>query len=203
VTIAATYLTSEGVVFGADSTATISNPIGVVQLLDHAQKVFEIGQESRIGLCCWGAAGYGQVSHRTLAARLSERPGFSTFTVEQAAHSFVPLVMAARGAAQATDLAGYFVGGWDLETHHHNVSGFFFSMARILRLSNYKLAMPGLREFRIFLPAPFMVLIQNCLSGLEMHSLSNSGSSSNSPYRPILTQDSIRPFVTQLRRLLR
>jgi hypothetical protein len=38
VTIAATYLTSEGVVLGADSTATISSPAGVVQLLDHAQR---------------------------------------------------------------------------------------------------------------------------------------------------------------------
>lgn len=117
-TIAAAYLTSEGVVLGADSTATLSNPAGgVVQLLHHAQKVFEVGENSRIGFCGWGAASVGPISLRTLSARLGEQPGFGNFTIQQATQAFMGLVMAARTAGQVTDLAGYFVGGWNLGTH--------------------------------------------------------------------------------------
>lgn len=117
-TIAPAYLTSEGVVLGADSTATISDQSGnVVQLLHHAQKVFQVGEKSRIGFCCWGSGSIGQTSHRTLAARLSEHAGFGNFTVEQAAHALLGLVMAARGAGQVSDVTGYFIGGWNLGTH--------------------------------------------------------------------------------------
>jgi hypothetical protein len=59
-TIAAAYLTSEGLVLGADSTTTYSDPAGnVVQLLNHAQKIFEVGENSRFGFCTWGSASVG------------------------------------------------------------------------------------------------------------------------------------------------
>jgi hypothetical protein len=52
-----------------------------------------------------------------LAARLSEVPNFATFTVEQAMEAFVGLVVDARAAAQIHTLTGYFIGGWNLQTH--------------------------------------------------------------------------------------
>jgi hypothetical protein len=120
-TIAAAYLTSEGVVLGADSTTTVTNPAGgqvqVVQLLNHAQKVFQVGERSRIGFCTWGTGKFGTVSHRTLAAQLSEQQGFATFTVAQAAQALMGMVLAARAAANVNDVTGYFLGGWDLVTH--------------------------------------------------------------------------------------
>ncbi len=50
-TIAAAYLVSEGLVLGADSSTTVlaPSPHGggqVLQLLNHSQKVFEVGENS-------------------------------------------------------------------------------------------------------------------------------------------------------------
>jgi len=72
-TIAAAYLTSEGVVLGADSTTTVGTGggVAVAQLLNYAQKIFEVGERSRLGVCTWGAGRIGEVSHRTLIARLA------------------------------------------------------------------------------------------------------------------------------------
>ena len=60
-TIAACYLSSEGVVLGADSTSTYLVPIkknGTIewqtQHYDHAQKLFEIGEDSTAGIVIWG-----------------------------------------------------------------------------------------------------------------------------------------------------
>ncbi len=62
--IAAAYFVSEGIVLGADSSTTvmISTPEGggVVQLLTHSQKVFEVGSNSRLGICTWGAGSIGK-----------------------------------------------------------------------------------------------------------------------------------------------
>ena len=90
-TIAAAYLTSEGVVLGADSTTTISAPTSgteagpVVQILNHAQKIFEVGApgQGNFGVCTWGAGRLETMSHRTLFARLSDQLDKGT-TVEQA-----------------------------------------------------------------------------------------------------------------------
>lgn len=119
-TIAAAYLTSEGVVFGVDSATTVSPvnaPGQVLQLLNHAQKLFQVGNNSRFAFCSWGAGNIGRISHRTISARLSELPGFATFTVQQAMEGLVQVVMAARGAEQVDGLLGYFIGGWNLGTH--------------------------------------------------------------------------------------
>ena len=71
-TIAACYLTTEGVAFAADSTTTV----GVVDGLRHynfAQKIFEIGQPSTLGIVTWGLGGFPARSHRTLIAEFADK----------------------------------------------------------------------------------------------------------------------------------
>jgi len=70
-TIAGVYLTSEGIVIGADSTS--SHPCeGGMHYFDFNQKVFEIGEGSTFALTTWGLGGLGEVSYRTLIARLND-----------------------------------------------------------------------------------------------------------------------------------
>ncbi len=120
-TIAAAYLTSEGVVLGADSTTTITQtaPTGeaVVQLFNHAQKVFEIGPrgQGRLALCTWGAGAVGGQSHRTVAALLADslRPDA---TVGDAKDVLCTIVKREIQAASGNELVGYFIGGSDATT---------------------------------------------------------------------------------------
>jgi predicted proteasome-type protease len=126
-TIAAAYLTSEGVVFGADSTTTfMQDGGGVGQLLNHAQKIFEVGRpgEGRLGLCTWGNAVVGTASHRTIAARLSDRIDEKT-TVARAVDLLAEVVAAEAAAAEKairpTGEFGYFVGGWNPGTRECGV----------------------------------------------------------------------------------
>jgi hypothetical protein len=120
-TIAAAYLTSEGVVLGADSTTTVTQQTdqgaSVVQLLNHAQKVFEVGPpgEGRMGVCTWGAGGYGPTSHRSLIARLSDMLNEKT-TVQQATDMLVDLVEKELKVLKIAGGVGYFIGGCDLKT---------------------------------------------------------------------------------------
>ena len=80
-TIAACYLSPEGVVLGTDSTSTIVGPDGESSYLDHAQKLFAVGDPgTTIGLMTWGLGQIGDVSHRTIAAMIGDeltRAGFS------------------------------------------------------------------------------------------------------------------------------
>jgi hypothetical protein len=71
VTIAACYLTPEGVVFGADSTTTVGTP-GGLRHYNYAQKIFEIGQPSTLGIVMWGMGGFPRRSHRTLIAQFAD-----------------------------------------------------------------------------------------------------------------------------------
>lgn len=70
VTIAACFVTPEGVVFGADSTASAMLK-GGFHYFNHNQKVFEIGEPGMgtLGLATWGLGALGTLSHRTLVAR--------------------------------------------------------------------------------------------------------------------------------------
>lgn len=119
-TIAAAYLTSEGVVLGADSTTTVtgtskasSGPSGVLQLLEHAQKVFEVGSEkSRLGVCTWGAGNLGPVSHRTVVARLADQVDPKSTTVDEAANKLKDIA-SPLAAAHKAGFVGYFLGGWN------------------------------------------------------------------------------------------
>lgn len=122
-TIAAAYLTSEGLVLGADSTTTVvvtaedGNP-SIVQVLNYAQKVFEVGQpkEGRFGICTWGASGFRGTSHRTLVARLASGITGET-TVEEATDAFIKLVEAECKVTGEKSSIGYFMGGYDPNTY--------------------------------------------------------------------------------------
>jgi len=76
-TIAACYVSSEGVVLGADSTSTMFVPTpdgqsGGNHHLNFAQKVFEIGNGGSLGITMWGMGAVGDLSHRTLIARYAD-----------------------------------------------------------------------------------------------------------------------------------
>jgi hypothetical protein len=72
-TIAACYLSPEGVIFGADSTTTFPNPQGAGRHYNYAQKIFQVGDEgSTLAVVMWGMAGQGTLSYRTLIAQFAE-----------------------------------------------------------------------------------------------------------------------------------
>ena len=78
-TIAACYLSVDGVVFGADSTSTIfvqglgPNPAGGEHHYNYAQKIFQIGNESTLGITMWGLGNLTSVSYRTLIALFADQ----------------------------------------------------------------------------------------------------------------------------------
>lgn len=77
-TIAACYLSAEGVVFGADSTTTVyvrgvgPGAQGSEHHFNFAQKIFQIGENSTLGLTMWGLGGISSVSYRTLIAQFAD-----------------------------------------------------------------------------------------------------------------------------------
>lgn len=71
-TIAACYVSPEGVVLGADSASTYTFPSGHHHF-NYGQKLFEIGIDSTLGIVTWGLGGLALGSYRTLAARLGDR----------------------------------------------------------------------------------------------------------------------------------
>lgn len=70
-TIAACYVSPEGVVFGADSTASL-NASGGFHFYNHNQKLFELGESATLAVVTWGLGGFGEISHRTLFAEFAE-----------------------------------------------------------------------------------------------------------------------------------
>ncbi len=66
-TIAACYRSPEGIVLGADSTASYGS-----HYYNHTQKLFEVGEQGTMGMVTWGIGGFGSVSYRTLIARLGD-----------------------------------------------------------------------------------------------------------------------------------
>jgi len=71
-TIAACYLSPEGVVLGADSTSTMVQPRRPPHYYDHEQKVFEIGEHATLGMVMWGVGGLGETSFRTMIAEMAD-----------------------------------------------------------------------------------------------------------------------------------
>jgi hypothetical protein len=77
-TIAACYVSGEGVVLGADSATTVrvaGRGPGAEQSDHHfqnTQKVFEIGEKSTLGIVTWGMGNLGDISHRTLIALFAD-----------------------------------------------------------------------------------------------------------------------------------
>ncbi len=72
-TIAACYVSHEGVVFGADSSSTYFIPDCGYRHYTNAQKIFEIGEiGSTLALTSWGRGGLPERSFRQLGAELSD-----------------------------------------------------------------------------------------------------------------------------------
>jgi hypothetical protein len=71
-TIAALYVSPEGVVLGADSTSSFFNS-SHIHYFNYAQKVFEVGEKSEFGLLTWGMGGLDNVSYRTALAQLADQ----------------------------------------------------------------------------------------------------------------------------------
>ena len=76
VTIAMCYLSPEGVVLGADSTASAPifpapNMVGF-HFLNHNQKLFELGEESTLGVLTWNLGSLPGTSFRTMFAQLAD-----------------------------------------------------------------------------------------------------------------------------------
>ncbi len=118
-TIAAAYLTSEGVILGTDSTTIISTAQGSVsQVLNYAQKLFEVGESSRFATCTWGAGKIVDISHRTLVASLGDQLDLNKATVKEAANTLLEIVAKEYGDGKTTGgVVGYCLGGWIPETH--------------------------------------------------------------------------------------
>jgi hypothetical protein len=72
VTIAACYLSPEGLVLGADSTSTYANPDGH-HYFNHGQKLFEVGENSSLAIVTWGLGGLAVSSYRMLIAQLADQ----------------------------------------------------------------------------------------------------------------------------------
>lgn len=119
-TIAAAYLVTEGVVLGGDSSTTVyvttEQGRGVVQLLTHSQKVFEVGNNSRFGVCTWGAGSLGNTSHRTVFACMDDKMN-AEIKVREAAEMLGEMAMSIVKEQEEFGFVGYYLGGWDIENH--------------------------------------------------------------------------------------
>jgi hypothetical protein len=71
-TIAACYHSSEGIVLGADSTTSSLVDGGGYHYFNHNQKIFEVGENSTLGIMTWGLASLGPKSYRALIANLAD-----------------------------------------------------------------------------------------------------------------------------------
>lgn len=105
-TIAACYVNPEGIVLGADSTASTYYDSTGFHYLNHNQKLFEIGTNSTLGIVTWGLASIKELSHRTqialLADDLKRKPAGS---LQEVAQRFGAQVGASYSAAFASDIA--------------------------------------------------------------------------------------------------
>jgi hypothetical protein len=76
-TIAACFVSADGIVFGADSTTTMhvadrtTQPAHALHHYNFAQKIFEIGENSSLGLVMWGLGNLKTTSYRTLIAQFA------------------------------------------------------------------------------------------------------------------------------------
>jgi hypothetical protein len=95
-TLVACYVSSEGVVLGADSTTSYSPLVGApIQHLNFAQKIFEVGPigQGTLGLATWGTATVGQISHRIIVSQYSDSLQIAAVnSVDEAAARFSSFV---------------------------------------------------------------------------------------------------------------
>lgn len=70
-TIAACYVSPEGIILGSDSTSTYANG-GADHYFNNGQKLLEIGEDSTLGVVTWGLGGLEISSYRRLYAILAD-----------------------------------------------------------------------------------------------------------------------------------
>ena len=108
VTIAACYLSPEGVVLGADSASTYETTMGPHHF-NYGQKLFEISnspETGTLGIVTWGMGGLAIGSYRTLIAKLADDLRVSPATsVLDAANRWVELFWAAYTSSLGNELA--------------------------------------------------------------------------------------------------
>lgn len=138
-TIAAAYLISEGVAFGTDSTTTVSTQRGVAQLFDYSQKLFEVGEHSRLGVCTYGAGSIKGTSHRTLVARLAKELDLEQVKVREAADTFSRIIYGEYGDGEDTGSVGYVLGGWDPDTHLPECYHIYFAPRALPTLESFSI----------------------------------------------------------------
>ncbi|MBY3134785.1 MULTISPECIES: hypothetical protein [Rhizobium] len=94
-TIASCYISPEGVVFGADSTTTYTLDNGN-HYFNHAQKMFEVGENATLGIVTWGLGSLVTESYRTLIAKLADQfTAVPPASVADAATQWIDLFWAA------------------------------------------------------------------------------------------------------------
>lgn len=106
-TIAACYLSPEGVVFGSDSTTTVTSS-GGEHYFDFGQKIFELGDDATLGIVTWGLGGILHTSYRTLYAEFADElssnpPASVEDAAERWAAKFHSVYDSAIGAAHRAD----------------------------------------------------------------------------------------------------
>ena len=106
-TIAACYVSPEGVVLGADSTSTYANG-GADHYFNNGQKLFQIGESASLGVATWGLGGLDVTSYRRLFALLADDLATTPPTnVKEAADRWVVQFWAAYTASLAPVKAEY------------------------------------------------------------------------------------------------
>lgn len=91
-TIAACYVSHEGVIFGADSTSSTHQPAGGFHFYNNNQKIFQVGENSSLGMVTWGLGNLLSKSYRSLIADLAV--GFEKNppkTVEEVANRWITI----------------------------------------------------------------------------------------------------------------
>jgi hypothetical protein len=108
VTIAACYVSPEGVVFGADSATTYFFQSGPHHF-NYAQKLFEVSDQNEtgtLGIVTWGLGGLELGSYRTLIALLSDSlKATPPATVEDAASRWIDIIWDAYSTSLANEIA--------------------------------------------------------------------------------------------------
>jgi len=140
-TIAACFLSTEGVVLGADSTSTLfvagrGGQPGSQHHFDYAQKVFEVGGPgSTVGMALWGLGSLGDTSYRTLIAQIADEAGKKDLTSLDE--------VAQLAAALLWDCYGQSYGGWLARARELEAKGNSRTEAETSELLSWRQALSG------------------------------------------------------------
>ncbi|PZU15651.1 MAG: hypothetical protein DI591_09440 [Citromicrobium sp.] len=105
-TIAMCAVMPEGVVFGADSTSSVFHDGSGFHYFNHNQKLFQVGENSTLGIVTWGLGGINDTSYRTLIAELDDDlRATPAASIREVAERWGVLLWARYTAALAVEIA--------------------------------------------------------------------------------------------------